>query len=92
MDGTALIKEAGPYTAPLCAAMAYALRWMAARWAAAELEKKELQKKLDELRDSRAIDLVQTAKEHAEIGEATRTVQREQTAAINAVLKSVRGE
>lgn len=28
MDYQAILKEAGPFTAPLCAAMGYAIRWL----------------------------------------------------------------
>jgi len=75
----AYLQQAGPFTAPLCAAMAYALYWMNRErlraWSTAET----LRVEANGLREKRADDLEKAAREYAEFGEATRLTLREWT-------------
>lgn len=73
----AYLQQAGPFTAPLCAAMAYALWWMNKERTRAWAKVEVLQKEAVELREKRADDLEKAAKEYASFGEATRLTMRE---------------
>lgn len=86
MDINALIKEAGPYTAPLCLAMGAAIGWLLKELATARRETREAREDATQLREKRATDLERAAREYAEAGEANRNSMREWTTAAEAVL------
>jgi len=79
------LQQAGPFTAPLCAAMAYALFWMNRERLRAWDKADELSKETTALREKRADDLEKAAREYAEFGEATRLTLREWTEAARAM-------
>lgn len=75
------LQHAGPFTAPLCAAMGYALWWMNRERLRAEERVDALRAEATALREKRAGDLEKAAREYAEFGEATRLTLREWTEA-----------
>lgn len=78
-DFLKMLEASGPFSAPLCLAMAYALRWVLKQNADLKLELKTAQGDATKLRDQRAKDLESMAREVGEIGEATRNTMREWT-------------
>ena len=80
------LQQAGPFTAPLCVAMAYALWWMNRERTRAWEKADELQGEVNALREKRAGDLETAAREYAEFGEATRLTLREWTDAAKALM------
>lgn len=91
MDWLAYIKEAGPFTAPLCVGMVVVIRWLLT-------DRKRLLDLLEEaeaerrsLRDKRAGELERAAIEYREHGEAMREVMREWSGKAQSVLDLVQG-
>jgi hypothetical protein len=80
------LQQAGPFTAPLCVAMAYALGWLNKERKRAWIKVDALQKEANALREKRADDLEKAAREYAEFGEATRLTLREWTEQARGVL------
>jgi hypothetical protein len=80
------LQDAGPFTAPLCAAMAYALYWMNKERSRAWDTAEKLRVEANALREKRAGDLEKAAREYAEFGEATRLTLREWTDAAKAFM------
>lgn len=73
MDFSQILKEAGPYTAPLCGGMMFAIRWLLA-------ERKELQRELSasqqrerDINEKRTIELLESA---AAMGESAKVVEK----------------
>lgn len=81
-----IIASAGPFTAPLCGAMALAIAWILKDRADEKAKKEVAEKDAAQLRDKRAEDLQRFATELAEIGEASRVVMRDYCVKMDAQL------
>lgn len=80
------LQDAGPFTAPVCVAMAYALFWMNRERSRALDRLDGLIAEANKLREKRADDLEKAAREYAEFGEATRLTLREWTETAKALI------
>ena len=78
-DFLSYLQTAGPFTAPLCVAMVYALWWMNRERIRAWEKAEALSDEATKLREKRAEDLEKAAREYAEFGEAVRLTLREWT-------------
>lgn len=85
-----MVKEAGPYTGPLCIAMISAIGWLLKQLTASRKAEKEARDDATQLREKRAEDLERAAKEYAAAGEAMRVAMREWTTSAETILKLVR--
>lgn len=91
MDFLAYIKEAGPFTAPLCIAIVLGMRWLLKDRERLLSLLAEANSDRMQLREKRAEDLERAANEYREHGEAMRDAVREWRAKADAVLERVAG-
>lgn len=80
------LQKAGPFTAPLCVAMVYALWWMNRERLSALQRAEKYDEDAKRLREKRAEDLEKFARELAEFGESVRLTLREWTEMARQVL------
>ena len=71
-----MLETSGPFTAPLCFAMALAIVWIVKRWMAAETEVKDLLKE-------NAETAKESAKDYAQYGEVMRGTIKDNTGALS---------
>ena len=93
MDLVAYLKEAGPYTAPLCVVGAVVVpvvvKYLQGRITKLEDELKDARADATQLREKRTEDLVKQSREFGEIREAMNTVMRDFNVQAQALLARV---
>lgn len=83
------LKEAGPFTAPLCMGMSLVIYWLLKDRAEMLVDLKAVREDATALREKRVGDREAAAREYMEQGEATRTAIREWTRRADDVLTAV---
>lgn len=90
-DFLKVLEASGPFSTPLCLAMAFAVRWLVKQITELKAELKAERAASTSLRDQRARDLESMAREVGEIGEATRNTMREWTERLRDALHRIGG-
>lgn len=90
-DWLAYVKEAGPFTAPLCLAMSIVIRWLLKQLTLRDVALVEANKDRMELREKRTEDMLLAANEYRAHGEAMRDGMREWKATADVVLNRAAG-
>jgi len=81
------LEASGPFTTPLCVAMGFALRWLLKDRGELLVDLKAAHADATSLREKRAEDLENAAREYMQHGEALRNVVREWTLTAREVLR-----
>lgn len=86
-----ILEGAGPFTAPLCVAMGFAIRWLLKRLAAAEKRINGMVERDRQVADRRALELLETAQLMGESGRVVEDALRNHDHRLDSLMRQLQG-